>query len=122
MHPHKQLLQTHKHQPVTCHTCKGGGFASAGTGYDNVCDTCAGQGQVPLQQVMSEHALHTYLTDIQAHIPYNEQTAAQMGVPLNLLHRIVVQKKPVHAYATWLKIAMYNYSVQWFDTNTYTHV
>jgi hypothetical protein len=32
---------------VDCPECGGGGFSSPGTGYNNVCDTCGGQGKIP---------------------------------------------------------------------------
>lgn len=32
-----------------CKTCGGGGFDGNGTGYNNVCDDCAGQGELPAQ-------------------------------------------------------------------------
>ena len=31
-----------------CQECGGSGFSSPGTGYNSVCDTCGGQGQLPI--------------------------------------------------------------------------
>ena len=36
-----------KFKTIDCPTCNGSGFSKPGTGYDAVCDTCGGQGEIP---------------------------------------------------------------------------
>lgn len=38
-----------KKETVICQDCGGTGFNGWGTGYDSVCDTCGGKGEVPIK-------------------------------------------------------------------------
>lgn len=46
-----------------CHGCQGGGFSKPGTGYDSVCDDCAGQGRTVVCAVPAGAA-----DDVQRHL------------------------------------------------------
>ena len=40
------MISKEEYKTVTCPPCGGGRFSGYGSGYDSVCDTCGGQGEI----------------------------------------------------------------------------